>query len=115
MDILKIDRSFLADPNPQVEEMTDSIVELARIFKLKAVAEGVENAGQLARLQGIHCDFGQGFHFAGPSRQGDPGDGHPGAGRACRPGRPWRGSAERHAVRVGLSATRRVAAKGSAD
>ena len=66
VDILKIDRSFLADTNPQVAEMTASIVELARIFNLKAVAEGVENLDQLARLQGMNCDFGQGFHFAKP-------------------------------------------------
>jgi diguanylate cyclase (GGDEF)-like protein len=66
VDILKIDRSFLADTNPQVEQMTASIVELARIFNLKAVAEGVENLDQLARLQGMNCDYGQGFHFAKP-------------------------------------------------
>jgi diguanylate cyclase len=66
VDILKIDRSFLADTNPQVEQMTASIVELARIFNLKAVAEGVENPDQLLRLQGMRCDFGQGFHFARP-------------------------------------------------
>jgi EAL domain-containing protein (putative c-di-GMP-specific phosphodiesterase class I) len=66
VDILKIDRSFLSDPNPEVAELTEAIVQLARIFKLKAVAEGVENRGQLARLQGIDCDFGQGFHFAKP-------------------------------------------------
>jgi predicted signal transduction protein with EAL and GGDEF domain len=66
VDILKIDRSFLADTNPQVAEMTASIVELARIFNLKAVAEGVENVEQLARLKGMNCDFGQGFHFARP-------------------------------------------------
>ena len=66
VDILKIDRSFLADTNPQVEQMTATIVELARIFNLRAVAEGVENPEQLARLKGMHCDFGQGFHFAQP-------------------------------------------------
>jgi len=66
VDILKIDRSFLADTNPQVAEMTASIVELARIFNLKAVAEGVETIDQLERLQGMRCDFGQGFHFARP-------------------------------------------------
>ncbi len=66
VDILKIDRSFLADTNPQVEQMTASIVELARIFNLRAVAEGVERPDQLARLQGMRCDFGQGFHFAQP-------------------------------------------------
>jgi diguanylate cyclase (GGDEF)-like protein/PAS domain S-box-containing protein len=66
MDILKIDRSFLLDPNPEMAELTEAIVSLAKIFKLKAVAEGVETGGQLARLQGIKCDFGQGFHFARP-------------------------------------------------
>jgi len=66
VDILKIDRSFLADPNPQVAEMTATIVQLARIFNLQAVAEGIENVTQLQRLQSINCDFGQGFHFAKP-------------------------------------------------
>ena len=44
MDILKIDRSFLMDSNPEMAELTEAIVSLARIFKLKAVAEGVETA-----------------------------------------------------------------------
>ncbi len=70
MDILKIDRSFLMDPNPDSEELTEAIVALARIFKLEAVAEGIESGGQVAALQGIDCDYGQGFHFARPlSRQ----------------------------------------------
>jgi diguanylate cyclase len=70
MDILKIDRSFLMDPNPDSEELTEAIVALARIFKLEAVAEGIESGGQVAQLQGIDCDYGQGFHFARPlSRQ----------------------------------------------
>jgi diguanylate cyclase (GGDEF)-like protein/PAS domain S-box-containing protein len=68
MDILKIDRSFLSDPNPDTAELTEAIVALARIFKLKAVAEGVETDGQVARLQVIDCDYGQGFHFAKPLR-----------------------------------------------
>jgi diguanylate cyclase len=66
VDILKIDRSFLADPNPEVAELTAAIVQLARIFKLKAVAEGIENPQQLERLRRIGCDFGQGFHFSKP-------------------------------------------------
>jgi len=66
VDILKIDRSFLADPSPEVSELTAAVVQLARIFKLQAVAEGIENPGQLRRLQDTDCDFGQGFHFAKP-------------------------------------------------
>ena len=66
VDVLKIDRSFLADPNPEVAELTEAIVQLARIFKLQVVAEGIENAEQIERLRSINCDFGQGFHFAQP-------------------------------------------------
>jgi diguanylate cyclase (GGDEF)-like protein/PAS domain S-box-containing protein len=66
VDILKIDRSFLSDPNPEVAQLTDTIVHLARMFNLKAVAEGVESPGQVTRLQGLSCEFGQGFHFAKP-------------------------------------------------
>jgi len=66
VDILKIDRSFLADRKPEVAELTEAIVQLARIFKLKTVAEGVEYPHQVKRLRGISCDFGQGFHFAEP-------------------------------------------------
>jgi EAL domain-containing protein (putative c-di-GMP-specific phosphodiesterase class I) len=49
-----------------VTELTAAIVQVARIFNLKAVAEGIESPGQLEQLQGISCDFGQGFHFAEP-------------------------------------------------
>jgi diguanylate cyclase (GGDEF)-like protein/PAS domain S-box-containing protein len=66
VDVLKIDRSFLADRNPEVTELTAAIVQVARIFNMKAVAEGIESDGQLEQLQGIECDYGQGFHFAKP-------------------------------------------------
>ncbi len=92
VDILKIDRSFLADSNPQVEQMTASIVELARIFNLKAVAEGVENPEQLSRLEGMNCDFGQGFHFARPLDAEDVLE-LAMQGRVARAGRVARGAA----------------------
>jgi diguanylate cyclase (GGDEF)-like protein/PAS domain S-box-containing protein len=66
VDILKIDRSFLADPNPEVAELTATVVRLAQIFKLQAVAEGIETVGQLERIEDTNCEFGQGFHFAKP-------------------------------------------------
>ena len=110
VDILKIDRSFLADTQPQVEQLTAAIVELARIFNLKAVAEGVESPGQLAQLQGMHCDFGQGFHFAEPLTAEEilamatrPRRRTPGGSRATAPGRPSR-RALRH--RAGAAGSR---------
>jgi EAL domain-containing protein (putative c-di-GMP-specific phosphodiesterase class I) len=66
VDILKIDRSFLADPSQQVTQLTAAVVDLARIFKLGAVVEGIEEASHLERLDGMRCDFGQGFYFAKP-------------------------------------------------
>jgi diguanylate cyclase (GGDEF)-like protein/PAS domain S-box-containing protein len=66
VDILKIDRSFVADPSPEVAEMTAAIVRLAEIFKLQVVPEGIETEVQLRHLQEMHCAFGQGFYFAKP-------------------------------------------------
>jgi diguanylate cyclase (GGDEF)-like protein/PAS domain S-box-containing protein len=66
VDILKIDRSFLADPSPQATLLIAAMVQLARIFKLEAVVEGVEDETYLERLKDTRCDFGQGFYFAKP-------------------------------------------------
>ena len=66
VDILKIDRSFLADPRPEATLLIAAVVQLARIFTLEAVVEGIENEDYLDRLTDIPCDFGQGFYFAEP-------------------------------------------------
>jgi EAL domain-containing protein (putative c-di-GMP-specific phosphodiesterase class I) len=47
------------------------VVQLARIFKLQAVVEGIEDGTYLGRLEGTGCDFGQRFHFAKPLRADD--------------------------------------------
>jgi EAL domain-containing protein (putative c-di-GMP-specific phosphodiesterase class I) len=66
VDILKIDRSFLADSSQEATLLTAAIVQLARIFRLEVVVEGIENTSHLERVVEMHCDFGQGFHFAKP-------------------------------------------------
>jgi EAL domain-containing protein (putative c-di-GMP-specific phosphodiesterase class I) len=66
VDILKIDRSFVADPSQEATLLTAAIVQLARIFNLQVVLEGIENASHLERVGDMRCDFGQGFHFAKP-------------------------------------------------
>jgi diguanylate cyclase (GGDEF)-like protein/PAS domain S-box-containing protein len=68
VDILKIDKSFidgLVNESPS-SSLVATVLELARVLELKAVAEGVEGSDQLAHLQALHCDFGQGFLFAKP-------------------------------------------------
>lgn len=65
LDELKIDRSFLVgmqkDPH-----MIKAVVGLAKNYKLKVVAEGVEDADQARRLTQIGCDLLQGYHFGRP-------------------------------------------------
>jgi diguanylate cyclase (GGDEF)-like protein/PAS domain S-box-containing protein len=68
VDILKVDKSFidgLADEAPS-SSLVATVLELARVLKLRAVAEGVEVSGQLERLQELNCELGQGYLFAKP-------------------------------------------------
>jgi diguanylate cyclase (GGDEF)-like protein/PAS domain S-box-containing protein len=68
VDTLKIDRSFVSQLGPSGEnsEIIRTIVLLARNLGLDVVAEGVETAEQLAQLQAIGCEYGQGYFFARP-------------------------------------------------
>jgi len=63
---LKIDRAYVAncDSDRMMAGVLESIVELARRFDLKSVAEGVETPRESHKLQGIGCNVGQGFLFA---------------------------------------------------
>jgi diguanylate cyclase (GGDEF)-like protein len=65
---LKIDRSFisnlLADDNSL--QLVRAIIDIARGFNLKTVAEGIEDAATLARLRELGCDHAQGFYIARP-------------------------------------------------
>ncbi|MGH3025360.1 MAG: putative bifunctional diguanylate cyclase/phosphodiesterase, partial [Gaiellaceae bacterium] len=65
---LKIDRSFVT---PMLNEESDGVIvrstiELGHALGLKVVAEGVEDAVTLARLEEIGCDRAQGHYFSKP-------------------------------------------------
>ena len=65
---LKIDQSFvanLADDNSD-KAMIITIINMAKIFKLKVVAEGVETEEQRLFLQENHCHIFQGYLFSKP-------------------------------------------------
>ncbi len=68
VDILKVDKSFIdgVSEGGESSALTAAVIELANILNLKPVAEGIERADQLERLQELHCDLGQGFFFARP-------------------------------------------------
>ena len=40
-----------------------AIIDIAHALNLKVLAEGVENAGQLARLKELGCDLARGYRF----------------------------------------------------
>jgi EAL domain-containing protein (putative c-di-GMP-specific phosphodiesterase class I) len=68
VDILKIDRSFTAGMGEDAEALAivRTLVQLGCALGLVTLAEGIENAGQLERLQAEDCEIGQGYHFARP-------------------------------------------------
>ena len=68
IDILKIDRSFVADLSTSEMEntLTGAILALARSLRLDQIAEGVEDAAQAQWLSRHACGQAQGYHFARP-------------------------------------------------
>jgi len=67
-DTLKIDRSFVCGVGERGEnsEILQTIISLAKNLKMRVIAEGIETPAQLAVLQNLGCDFGQGFLMAKP-------------------------------------------------
>jgi EAL domain-containing protein (putative c-di-GMP-specific phosphodiesterase class I) len=68
IDILKVDKSFIDGIAEGGEEsaLTEAILQLAHVLKLRAVAEGIESKDQFDRLIELHCEMGQGYLFARP-------------------------------------------------
>lgn len=68
VDIIKIDRSFVAGlgHDPKDAGIIQVMVTFARNLGMELVAEGVETETQRAQLVSIGCDLGQGYYFSRP-------------------------------------------------
>jgi diguanylate cyclase (GGDEF)-like protein/PAS domain S-box-containing protein len=68
VDILKLDRCFVAELNgtPEGSAVAEAVIRLGQILHLDTVAEGIENAAQAGELTLMGCRAGQGYHFARP-------------------------------------------------
>jgi EAL domain-containing protein (putative c-di-GMP-specific phosphodiesterase class I) len=72
LDVLKIDRSFVADldSSEDAQAICGAILSIAHRMSLDAVAEGIASEQQLAFLTKHGCPFGQGYYFSKPIEPG---------------------------------------------
>ena len=68
IDVLKIDRSFIAEmeSSAQASTLVRSLIQLGAALGIDTVAEGIEEEGQLSHLRQDECLHGQGYLFARP-------------------------------------------------
>ena len=68
VDVLKIDKDFIADVHSRGEraELARTIVHLGRSLRLATIAEGIETTAQRHALVTMGCEFGQGYLFSRP-------------------------------------------------
>ncbi|MEM5535605.1 EAL domain-containing protein [Neptuniibacter pectenicola] len=68
VDVLKIDKSFIAQLNTQEPDaiLVKTITTLTQSMKLKSVAEGVESLDQVQQLQDLGVSLLQGYYFSRP-------------------------------------------------
>ena len=65
---LKIDKSFVTkmQSSPQDQEIVRIIIDIAHVFGLILVAEGIEDQQTYDYLKQLGCDYGQGYHMSRP-------------------------------------------------
>jgi len=101
LDVMKIEKSFVDGIGRPDEEpaLLRAIIDLANIFGLRVVAEGIERHEQRARLLELGCKLGQGHLLAEPLDAADAdtllfrvgllggpsAEGHPSVGEATSP------------------------------
>ena len=69
VDVVKVDRSFIADvcESAQDQAVVEALLTIARRTGVTVVAEGVETVEQDALLRGMGCPVVQGFLYGRPS------------------------------------------------
>ena len=68
IDVLKIDQSFVQAIGSVLGDgiIVSAVIAMGTSLKQQVVAEGVEQAGQLAFLKAQNCEEGQGYFFSRP-------------------------------------------------
>lgn len=68
IDGLKIDQSYISKILVENEftQLVSTIITMADQLSLNVVAQGIETKEQLAQLQTLQCEYGQGYFFSQP-------------------------------------------------
>jgi len=68
IDTIKIDRSLIFDLTLNLQHQTTvkAIIELAHTLGYKVAAEGVETSQESSILEGLNCDYAQGYLYSRP-------------------------------------------------
>ena len=66
VDVLKIDKSFVADlvSDPSDRALVGAIIAMSNSLDLSVIAEGIETGQQLEDLSSLGCSTGQGYLFS---------------------------------------------------
>jgi EAL domain-containing protein (putative c-di-GMP-specific phosphodiesterase class I)/GGDEF domain-containing protein len=69
LDVIKIDKCFIrgVDRCADTRAICQAIVAMARQLRMRCVAEGVEERGELEALRQVGCEAGQGYLFLRPA------------------------------------------------
>ena len=63
---LKIDQSFIRNPNGNNWPIVGAVIQLARELGMQTIAEGVESREHVSHLAELGCDIGQGYLYSKP-------------------------------------------------
>jgi diguanylate cyclase (GGDEF)-like protein len=68
ISLLKLDRSFIMylEQDEMSKEIVSAVIRIAKCKRIETIAEGVENAEQVAILRQSGCDYVQGYYFGKP-------------------------------------------------
>ena len=68
LDTMKIDKCFIRGihQSHDMRVLCETIVAMARQMKMRTVAEGIEEIGEMDAVRGIGCNLGQGYLFRRP-------------------------------------------------
>ncbi len=70
IDELKLDKEFVCNISTNLKTyiITESLVEIAKKYRISMIAEGVETESQVQTLQKIGCIYMQGYYYSKPKK-----------------------------------------------